>query len=143
MENEIRKTVGNLNRNLTIAYIGPKVVSLTHENIDKVIEAMEELKLLEVRIIFAHTNDAVAFSCWLHRYGMYGKYYVVFASTWAIYDPETAWIPEYLTWCTKEMLQEVIVSWIFFGFGRPVDIYGESYTDSLGFPMLSIVWKRK
>ena len=132
MEATIQQVISHPNISVHITYIGPKVPTLSVDNIDKVIATMDELKKSEARIMLGHTNNHIAFSCWLYKYGMYGPNYVILATTWAIFDPETAKIPNFLSWCTKDMLKKVVGSWVYFGFGRPVDIYGESYTDALG-----------
>ena len=119
-------------KNLTISYIGPKLLDLNEGNVDEVQKAMETLVELETRVLIAHTGNGIDISCWLHRYGMYGPNYVILSSTWNMLNPEEAVIPDYLHWCTKEMLEEVAGSWIYFGMAYMKDVFGATYTDSLG-----------
>ena len=139
MEKIIKEIISFHKMNISIAHIGPKVPTLDVTSVENVIEMMDKLKEAEIRIIIGHTNSHIEFSCWLYKYGMFGPRYVILGTTWAIFDPQTAKIPQYLDWCTKEMLRDVVESWIFFGFGGPVNIYGENYTDSLGLKFQDVV----
>ena len=132
VENEIQKIIQEPDINVTITFIGPKLANYGGENVKDVIKVMDELKGQETRIIIGHTNKHVDLSCWLYRYGMYGPQYVVLGTKWRMFNPDQAIIPDYLPWCTIAMLKDVVGSWIYFGTGNPVDIYGSNYTDSLG-----------
>ena len=128
-----------IGKNLTISYLGPKTSGVNEENIEQIKTAMETLVELEARVILVHVENAVPISCWLHRYGIYGPNYVFFGSTWLIFDPEEVTIPDYLHWCTKDMLKEVVESWIYFGMGFMKEVYGNDYIDSLGLTFRNVV----
>ena len=127
------------NSNITLNYLGPKMIGFDKDNVDEVERAFQKLAEIDARIIMVHTGYSVEVSCWLHRYGLYGPNYVIIGTTWGIFDPEDIPVPSYLDWCTTEMIKEVVENWMYFGIGYMYEVYGDGFTDSLGFKFTDIV----
>ena len=141
--NKMEDTLLNLveNTKTSIDFIGPKLLSLNENNVAEVEKTMQTFVELQSRIFLIHTMSSVDVSCWFHRYGLYGPNFVYVASTWNVFNPEMVVIPDYLHWCTKEMLKDVIGNWIYFGMGYMTEIYGANYTDSVGLRFHDVIAK--
>ena len=125
--------------NITVNYLGPKLQGIDESNVREVEEAVRHLASIDARIILVHTLHSVELSCWFHRYGLYGPKFVLFATTWNIFHPDYSPIPPYLSWCTKSMVYDVFENWVYFGIGYMREVYGNTYTDSLGLTFQNIV----
>ena len=141
MESHIQRIINDFDKNITISYIGPKLRFLDNSNAEVVGKAIQTIKSMEIRIMISHSDYPIDISCWLHRYGMFGPNYVIFASSWQMFDANTRPIPDYLPWCTREMVKEVVESYIYVGFGNNRHIYGDDFTDSAGLTYRSFIDK--
>ena len=94
--------------------------------------AIDKLKQSGARIIMSHTGQTVVFACWLYRKNMYVSYFFV-SSSWSLFNPDTATIPpEVASWCTRDMLRQVVKSWMFLGLGWMNDVFPDTFKDELG-----------
>ena len=103
------------------------------ESIEEMEQEMKRLKRVEARIIICLSDSAIAMSCWLHRFGLFGPEFVIIGSIWYEFEPDTAEIPDYISdLCNAEILSEMIQNWIFVGQGSNNELFGDSFTDSNG-----------
>ena len=90
------------------------------------------LKKSDALIIFSHTDNPVAFACWLYKLDMIQNR-VIIASAWSMWNPDSVKIPNVVSaWCTREMLRKAVKGWIFSTVGWMADVLGEGYVDDAG-----------
>ena len=122
---------GMLRRNMSLSWIGK--VSHSGVDYDEMDQNFQDLASTDPRVIVVNADLGASKACWLHKYKLFGPNYVLFFTYFSDIHP-TPFVPDDLkSWCSLEMINEVLVGAFFYGDSFRSETFGnEMVQDSTG-----------